>query len=374
MEGQRETTWPSYIEHALWAIATVALNPEVPEADQYIRAFAHRWGSLELDGLLRAEEGTLGLEGDDRLFVVFALGYTGTPEAQHRLGQLLASPWVGDRWASAICLSQLGEHRALPVLSVMLTELLPERLADYLEPPLSFYESFRWGLPMKIETFRDPVAVPALRHALERLIYMLDQAILPESDAAALALARLDRKAMSREDIACVEAVFEPRPHILLERLRMRGEVRDDGPSPQGRSEPGATMQVREDVQRAHLNNLILFEDDIVYTLGRLGGMGVLTGLRAAQPFLQVWAVHLLMAQVHDHYTRSDVAPVLSPTLEADLRQRLQSMFGLTAEEQEQALALYMLTKKVGILMRYSRERALPQQSADEIAGRSMRE
>jgi hypothetical protein len=356
--GRSETPWPKHIERALWAIAHVGLNPEVPEGDQYLQVFAQRWGGLDLTALLRAEEGTRGEESDDRLFVVYALGFTAAPQAIERLAALLQSSWVGDRWASAEGVSEARDHRALPVLCMMLTELLPEQLETYLQPQLSHYDLVRGGLPMRIEAFGDPVAVPALRHALERLVRMLDQGMLPELDGAALARATLDRKAMTQEEIERVEAVFKPRLYILLERLQSRDRSLSGGVSQEAREAADTGAQEHDDLKQAHLHNLIDFEDDIVYALGRMGALGALTGVAAAQPFHLVWAVHLVMAQVYDQYQRSDIVPALSPALEADLRERLLSTFGLTAAEQDQALALYMLTKVARIRMRYSRRSA----------------
>jgi hypothetical protein len=347
-----DPAWPAHIESALRALSPVPrlLDPASPEAEQYVDRFIERWGDLELDGLLRAEAGTRGAEDNDRLFVLYALGHTGAPAAQSRLIPLLQSGGAGDRWASALLLGRLGERRALPVLCSMLTEGLPERIDVFLNTPRSYYDRVRWDLPVVIERLADPLAVPPLRAALERLVHVLDQTTLPESDQEALARAHLDSTAMTLEQIGRVRAVFEPKVRTLLARVGARDPVRDADPSAHT-----GTKTTKRSQFSAQIGRLFEFEDDIVFALGRLGAMGALTGLSAAPPFLDVWMVHLAMAEVYDRFAQGDVARSLSPDLESALRQRLMATFGLAAHEQDHALALYALTTRAAAWNRYLR-------------------
>jgi hypothetical protein len=98
-------------------------------------------------------------------------------------------------------------------------------------------------------------------------------------------------------------------------------------------------------------DNLTEYQDMVIFALGRLGAMGCLTGVPAAEPFLHVWMVQLIMGHIYDRYTSEDIGPTsLSEPLKSEVRQRLLHDFGLTPQEQERAMRLYRWTK-VGVVV-----------------------
>jgi len=94
---------------------------QYPYSEDFLEKFAQRWGELDLEAFERAlQEG----EGYERVFSIFALGYTNAPEIREQLVPFLHRSEAEERWASALSLGRMHEERALPVLVQMLTEFL----------------------------------------------------------------------------------------------------------------------------------------------------------------------------------------------------------------------------------------------------------
>lgn len=345
-----EREWPEYVDTALRGIGFGAIQQaggRVP----FVRRFTERWGGIELDAFVRALHEA---EGEERLFALLALGETHTSQAQVELLPLLENGEPIERWVSAICLGDMRVSEALPFLCAMLTEFLPGRLKDYLDSaPSSPFEFWRSAIPRRLELLGDRAAIPPLRHALGVLVDMLGQH--PQAgDEQALKPVRLNKSGMKYEDVMRVKQFYSPSPATILQRVWERRRSKTGQGVDALLPRPGAIGYAR---RQPELNNLFEYQDSIVYTLGRLGALGALTDLEVTKPLSLLWAVHMLMAHVHDRYERSDIFPALSPTLEMDLRKQLHYYYGLTTEEQEQALGAYMLTKSTHIWRTYSRER-----------------
>src|SRR5260370_37088140 len=108
--------WPEYITQAFEAVRLAGTEED---AEKAIESFASRWGGLDLDIFKQVLEER---KGQDRLIALFALGYSQEPEARLLLLPFLASPHQRERWACAVCLGQLRDERAIPVLKEMLLE------------------------------------------------------------------------------------------------------------------------------------------------------------------------------------------------------------------------------------------------------------
>jgi HEAT repeat protein len=156
--------WPGYITQAFEA---VCLNGTEVDLEKAIESFASRWGGLDLDIFKQVlEEG----EGQDRLIALFALGSSQEPEARLLLLPFLASPHQRERWASAMCLGQLRNERAIPVLKAILLEEGVENLAgddSSLDEADFWYETQRECAASLLAAWHDPQIVPFLRQALQ---------------------------------------------------------------------------------------------------------------------------------------------------------------------------------------------------------------
>lgn len=109
-------------------------------------------------------------EGDnrqDRLFALLTLGTLGTAEAHEALLPYLDSSVVEERWASAICLGELREVQALPVLMNMLMEVFSPAI-EYQRGGLLWH--WREAIPVILGEWGERVAVVPLRHALVQVL------------------------------------------------------------------------------------------------------------------------------------------------------------------------------------------------------------
>ncbi len=156
--------WPEYITQAFEA---VRLADTEEDAEKAIESFASRWGGLDLDIFKQVlEEG----KGQDRLIALFALGYSQEPEARLLLLPFLDSPHQRERWACAVCLGQLREERAIPVLKEILLEEGFENLTrddSSLDQADFWYETQRGRAALLLAEWNDPQIVPLLRQALQ---------------------------------------------------------------------------------------------------------------------------------------------------------------------------------------------------------------
>jgi len=156
--------WPEYITKAFEAVCLAGREEDVEKA---IESFASRWGGLDLDIFKQVlEEG----KGRDRLIALFALGYSQEPEARLLLLPFLASPHQRERWACAVCLGQLRDERAIPVLKAILLEEGYENLTgddNSLYQVDFWYETQRGCAASLLAAWNDPQLVPLLRQALQ---------------------------------------------------------------------------------------------------------------------------------------------------------------------------------------------------------------
>jgi hypothetical protein len=156
--------WPDYITKAFQGFY-LSYDPGAAEED--IETFASRWGGLDLETFQRVLETG---QGRDKALAIFALWYSGKPEVRSLLSPLLHSPQRLERWASALCLGQMRDEVAFPVLQEMLIEGLfdQENSGDTsIDEQRTWYESRRTLVASLLGGWNNPKIVPALRQALQ---------------------------------------------------------------------------------------------------------------------------------------------------------------------------------------------------------------
>jgi len=137
------------------------------EVEEAIETFASRWGGLDLETFTHILE--VG-QGQDKLIALFAIGFSGQPEARAMLLPFLHSPVRMERWASALYLGEMQEEQALPVLQDMLQEgLFEQEDAENTgtREGVMWYEAHRGLVASLLGGWRNPKLVPALRQALQ---------------------------------------------------------------------------------------------------------------------------------------------------------------------------------------------------------------
>ena len=152
--------WPEYISNAFIHFYMTGTEEEP------IEEFASRWGGLDLETFTHVLE--VG-QGQDKMIALFALGYSGQPEARATLLPFLHSQVRMERWASALCLGEVQEEQALPVLQDLLLEgLFDQQVAapDTVEDVV-WYEKYRGLVAYLLGSWENPRLVPLLRKALE---------------------------------------------------------------------------------------------------------------------------------------------------------------------------------------------------------------
>ena len=90
--------------------------------EKHVEAFVQRWRELSVPTLRHV---LTGGTPEEKVLALLALGYSGTPQATAILIPYLESPIPMERWASALCLGELKDEHALPVLIHILDEFLP---------------------------------------------------------------------------------------------------------------------------------------------------------------------------------------------------------------------------------------------------------
>ena len=139
--------------------------------EREINTFAQRWHGLEPEAFTRAfESGT----PEEKALALFALNYSDSPNAQATLYTALESVEPMEQWASALCLGERKDERALPVLLSCFQELLPPRLHP-LEREGGLYHSWRMRAAYLLGNWGRKDLVPALRQALDTA-WKLEQA------------------------------------------------------------------------------------------------------------------------------------------------------------------------------------------------------
>jgi len=134
-------------------------------------SFAKRWQALSFEAFTQAlERGT----PEEKAVALFALSYSDNPNAQGILSTALESVEPLEQWASALCLGERKDERALPVLLSCLQALLPPRLHP-LEREGGLYHFWRMKVAALLGEWGRKDSIPALRQALETT-WKLEQA------------------------------------------------------------------------------------------------------------------------------------------------------------------------------------------------------
>lgn len=126
-------SWPDYIDRAFRVFYYGG------QYEKHIKAFTQRWGELSIQTLLHVL--TVGTS-EEKVLALLALGYSNTVQARATLLPYLQSTVPMERWAGALCLGEIKEERALPVLIDMLDEFLPPQHHP-LEHEGGLYHSWR---------------------------------------------------------------------------------------------------------------------------------------------------------------------------------------------------------------------------------------
>lgn len=293
----------------------VALAEMGEMSETNLEAFRTSWGSFEIPGLRRA----LHAGSDyDRLFAIWALGATRSEEARAELLPLLESTQPLERWASALALGELREQRSLPVLWRMLTELLP-----------------------------------------------------PNTDEHAVTISDVEYRAS--------EFYHAWRPTIPL----VLGEWgRPESVSPlrtglQAALRVELSLHPADESYRSDVYYWSLYEDALVYALGRLGGFGALAGIEGAetpstrypgisgdtgslpqQAHLEQWCVDMVMGALHGRYPlEGDWTFARTPGLLQEVTRMLAHIFGIRSEEAAPALRRYEMEMGLYLSQLLHRER-----------------
>lgn len=308
------------------------------DEDQYVATFADRWGGLDQAALARALwEG----EGAEKLFAIVALGYHPDLEAQALLLPLLESADRLERWAAAESLAEVGERRALPIVRSMLTEFLPTQLEEYFAEAPSLYDSWRASAPSLLGDLHDSEGIPFLRRAALHVVRLVSQSpLFAEAERVALDGGLSKWREFTPEEIRYIRDVVSPgkwytRPNDQdAQVVSLHGKLSGN--------QPGL------------LHLLMCDLDDIIYTLGRLGAFGALTGMQAPELYLRLWMAHLVMGHLDGRFTAAEVYAAAFGKPEGamvaeTLAPLLLQYFGLNEEEQAQTIWLYGLTLELGL-------------------------
>lgn len=270
------------------------LEYDEAQRDEAVRHFVTCYGDLSVESAIRAHrEG----EGDERLFALYLIGCLGTQEAFEYLLTVINSGKEAEERASVICLANHRMPQAVPLLIEFLkgprgTELTPENWQDWLDASFAMSQGY---VPVLLGRLGDPRAVPALREALVRTKMAIDP---------------------------------------VAANLRLRGISLEQGPEDEYSDQDHLVLA------DAHL--LGLYQDSIVYALGRLGALGALSGLALNTDEQRLWIIHLLMGHLHQKYPIVEIRRWEEmPTLHADLESVLERVVGLTATQRGYYLDLY---------------------------------
>lgn len=110
---QDMAVWPPSIQRAFEQIHYGGYQDEV------IEKFAHRWGNLTLETFQHVLDMA---EREDKLIALFAIGYSGAAQAREILLPFLQSSNRMERWASILCLGEMQDEEAFPLLIELLQE------------------------------------------------------------------------------------------------------------------------------------------------------------------------------------------------------------------------------------------------------------
>jgi len=158
---------PKYVIRAFRQIYFESLSEEKYED------FASLWRGLDDTAFHRA----LGQgQRDDKALAIFAIGYSGTSQAVEEIAPFLYDAERMARWASALCLGEQGDERALAYLELMLLEglTLEEYRRAYQgeggqEAHVTFWcKEVRYFAPSLLAKWNLPTLIPVLREAFKR--------------------------------------------------------------------------------------------------------------------------------------------------------------------------------------------------------------
>lgn len=293
--------------------AASMLEYDPAQGEGAVLHFLTRYGDLSAAAAIQAHQQG---EGDERQYALYLMGCLGTQEALDYLLTVLRSGNEAEERASAICLANHRIPQAVPALIEYLKgpkgmELTPETWREWLDVSFRMSQGY---VPVLLGRLGDVRAVPPLREALARMSRVIDPVVAD---------------------------------------LHQRGISLELGPE----DEYSEDHTVLAD---AHL--LELYQDSIVYALGRLGAFGALSGLMLETDEQWLWIIHLVMGHLHQKYPIVEIRRWEEmPGLRADLESLLERVFGLTAEERENYLDLYQRCK-LSLIVRYSEEERLAQE------------
>lgn len=161
IKGSR-SQWPDYVAYALRY-----LGYEYPYDEEAIEKLQVRLGGLELDRIVQVLEEE---PGEDRLFALFAVGAKDSPSVRALLAPFFESSQPKERWASALCLGEMKDERALPNLCEMITEYLPPNEQFTSEGYFEWhYDYWRTTVAGLLGTWERQTLVPILSAALKEL-------------------------------------------------------------------------------------------------------------------------------------------------------------------------------------------------------------
>ncbi len=139
--------------------------------EEAIERFASHWGGLDVETFSRVlEEG----QGEDKVIALFALGYMATPQARERLLPFLQSTEPMERWASALCLGEMKDEHALPVLQGMLLEGLSPPIDPLFSENKSWLDGLRLRVAYLLGDWGPHSVIPLMRQAFAT-IWKLEQ-------------------------------------------------------------------------------------------------------------------------------------------------------------------------------------------------------
>lgn len=164
-EEKEMDTWPDAVDRAFRAVYYGG------DYEREIAAFVEQWHGLDTEALTRAfESGT----PEEKAVALFALSYAQSPNAQALVETALESGESMVQWASALCLGEMKDERALPVLLSFFEDLLPPRMHP-LEREGGLYHFWRMKAASLLADWGRKETIPALRQALDTA-WKLEQA------------------------------------------------------------------------------------------------------------------------------------------------------------------------------------------------------
>ena len=150
--------WPDYVERAF------RLFYYGGQYEKHVEAFVQRWRELSVPTLRHV---LTGGTPEEKVLALLALGYSGTPQATAIVLPYLESPIPMERWASALCLGELKDEHALPVLIHILDEFLPPEHHP-LEREGGLYHFWRMKAVALLGDWERNDLAPVLRQALTK--------------------------------------------------------------------------------------------------------------------------------------------------------------------------------------------------------------